>query len=277
MVSTFGRSERKACRLVHFSRSTNRYQQKEKDDQDLRERMKELAHKHKRFGSPRLHVLLKKEGQVKNHKRTERIYAEEGLAIRRKKRKKRIPFLRVPLPEATMLNETWSMDFVHDSCTNGTKVKVLTIVDDFTRSCPGLFTQASIPGRKVTDFIDQQAIIHGYPGSIRVDNGPEFKGQHFQQWAEQREIYIDYIEPGKPTDNAFVESFNGKFRDECLNEHWFLNLKQAQEVIDNWRIEYNEVRPHSSLGNKTPYEFVKEHQTMLQNQGLNLNLVHVSG
>ena len=125
---------------MNLSRSTNRYREDRKDDQGLRERMKELAHKHKRFGSPRLHALLKKEGRVKNHKRTERIYAEEGLAIRRKKRKKRILSLRVPLPEATVPNETWSMDFVHDSCTNGAKVKVLTIVDDFTRSCPGLLT-----------------------------------------------------------------------------------------------------------------------------------------
>ena len=176
-----------------------------------------------------------------------------------------------------MPNETWSMDFVHDSCANGAKVKVLTIVDDFTRSCPGLLTQSSIPGRRVTAFLDQQAITHGYPGSIRVDNGPEFTGKHFQQWAEQCGIHIDYIEPGKPMDNAFIESFNGKFRDECLNEHWFLNLKHAQEVIENWRIEYNEVRPHSSLEDKTPYEFVKEHQTMLQEQGLILNLVHISG
>jgi putative transposase len=277
VVTTFGRSERKACQLVNLSRSTNRYKENRKDDQDLRERMKELAHKHKRYGSPRLHALLKKEGKVKNHKRTERIYAEEGLAIRRKKRKKRIPFLRVPLPEATMPNETWSMDFVHDSCITGTKIKVLTVVDDFTRSCPGLLTQSSIPGRGVTNFLDQRAVIQGYPQSIRVDNGPEFTGKHFQQWAEQHGIYIDYIEPGKPMDNGFIESFNGKFRDECLNEHWFANLKHAQEIIENWRIEYNEVRPHSSLGNKTPYEFVKEHQTMLQEQGLNLNLVHVSG
>lgn len=239
--------------------------------------MKELAHQHKRYGSPRLHALLKKEGKVKNHKRTERIYAEEGLAIRRKRKKKRIPCLRVPLPEATMPNETWSMDFAHDSCITGARIKVLTVVDDFTRSCPGLLTQSSIPGRGVTNFLDQRAVIQGYPQSIRVDNGPEFTGKHFQQWAEQRGIYIDYIEPGKPMDNGFIESFNGKFRDECLNEHWFANLKHAQQIIENWRIEYNEVRPHSSLGDKTPYEFVKEHQTMLQEQGLNLNLVHISG
>lgn len=168
---------------MNLSRSTNRYRENRKDDQALRERMKELAHKHKRYGSPRLHALLKKEGKVINHKRTERIYAEESLAIRRKKKKKRSPFLRVPLPEATMPNETWSMDFVHDACANGTKVKVLTIVDNFTRSCPGLLTQSSIPGRKVTAFLDQQAMMQGYPGSIRVDNGPEFTGKHFQQWA----------------------------------------------------------------------------------------------
>ena len=229
-----------------------------------------MAHRHRRYGSPRLHALLKKERQVKNHKRTERIYAEEGLAIRRKRKKKRVLFLRVPLPVASMPNETWSMDFVHDSCANSSKIKVLTVVDDFTKFCPGLLTQSSIPGHRVTAFLDNLAIIHGYPGAIRVDNGPEFIGKHFQQWAQQRGIHIDYIEPGKPMDNAFVESFNGKFRDECLNEHWFANFHHAQEIIDNWRMEYNEIRPHSSLGNKTPYEFVKEQQTMLQEQRLNL-------
>jgi putative transposase len=239
--------------------------------------MKELAHKHKRYGSRRLHALLKKEGLVQNHKRTERIYTEERLAIRRKRKKKQIPFLRVPLPEASMPNEKWSMDFVHDSCVNGTKIKVLTIIDDYTRSCPGLLTHSSIPGQRVTSFLNQLAVIHGLPQAIRVDNGPEFRGKCFQQWAEQKSIHIDYTEPGKPTDNAFVESFNGKFRDECLNEHWFMNLGHAQEVIRKWRMEYNEVRPHSSLGNKTPYEFVKEHQFVLQEKRLHLNLVHIAG
>jgi putative transposase len=277
LVSTFGQSERKACLLVNLSRSANRYQETRKDDQGLRKRMKALANKHKRYGSPRLHTLLKKEGLVKNHKRTERIYAEEGLSIRRKRKKKQGIFLRAPLPVATTPNETWSMDFVHDSCTNGTRIRVLTVVDDFTRSCPGLLTQSSIPGHRVTTFLDQRALIHGYPKSIRVDHGPEFTGKHFQQWAEQRRIHIGYTRPGKPMDNAFVESFNGKLRDECLNEHWFLNLKYAQDKIEKWRIEYNEERPHSSLGNRTPYEFVKEHQIMLQEQRLNLNLVHISG
>lgn len=263
--------------MVSLPRSTNRYRESRKSDQELRKRMKELANRHKRYGSPRIHALLKKEGYVQNHKRTERIYEEEGLALRRKKKKKRNPFLRVPLPETSMPNETWSMDFVHDFCTNGSKIKVLTIVDDFTRACPGLLVQSSIPGQKVTSFLGQQAVLHGHPRAIRVDNGPEFTGKHFQQWAQQHNIYIEYIQPGKPMDNAFVESFNGKFRDECLNEHWFLNLKHAQEVIEKWRMEYNEERPHSSLGNKTPYEFVKEQQTMLQEQGLNLNLVHISG
>jgi putative transposase len=238
--------------------------------------MKEMANQHKRYGSPRLHALLKKEGYVQNHKRTERIYTEEGLMIRRKRKKKQTHLLRVPLPEPSMPNEIWSMDFIHDSCANGTRIRVLTIVDDFTRSCPGLLTQSSIPEHRVTIFLDQLAVIHGYPQSIRVDNGPEFTGKHFQQWAEQRRIHIEYTHPGKPTDNAFIESFNGKFRDECLNEHWFLNLKHAQHIIEQWRMEYNEERPHRSLGNRTPYEFVKEHKSMLQKKRLTLNLVHIS-
>jgi putative transposase len=142
---------------------------------------------------------------------------------------------------------------------------------------PGLLVRSSISGHRVTAFLDKRAAFHGYPTFIRVDNGPEFTGKHFQQWAEQRSIHIEYTRPGKPTDNAFIESFNGKFRDECLKVHWFLNLKHAQDIIENWRMEYNEVRPHSSLEDKTPHEFVKEHQNMLQEQRLNLNLVHISG
>lgn len=250
---------------------------KKKEDQALRDRMKALAKDHKRYGSPRLHVLLKKEGLVVNHKRTERIYREKGLQLRRKRKKKPNSLLRIPMPQASMANEIWSMDFVHDSCADGGKLRVLTIVDDFTKVSPGLLTHSSISGKKVTAFLDHLYVLYGFPKAIRVDNGPEFTGKAFQQWAVKRNILIAYTRPGKPTDNAYIESFNGKLRDECLNEHWFLNLKHAQEIIENWRVSYNEERPHRSLKNLTPNEFVKEQETMLRDQGLNLNLVHTSG
>ena len=239
--------------------------------------MKELAKRHKRYGSPRIHLLLKREGLVVNHKRTERIYREERLSIRRNKKKKLKVSIRIPLSPASMPNEIWSMDFLCDACANGSKIRILTIVDDFTRISPGLLVRSSVPGHSVTAFLDQQSLLHGYPRSIRVDHGPEFTGKHFQQWAVQRKIDVQYTRPGKPTDNAYIESFNGKLRDECLNEHWFLNLRHAQALIEKWRIEYNAERPHSSLGGKTPYEFVKEHMAMIQDHGLNLNLVHNQG
>jgi len=262
---------------LNVTRSTNRYRAAEKDDQELRIRMKELANRHKRYGSPRIHVLLKREGLVINHKRTERIYREEGLSIRRKRKKKLKVSLRVPLSPASMPNEIWSMDFLCDACANGGRIRILTIVDDYTRTSPGLLVRSSIPGHRVTTFLDQQSMLYGYPQSIRVDNGPEFTGKHFQQWAAQRRIDVRYTRPGKPMDNAYIESFNGKLRDECLNEHWFLNLKHAQEIIEKWLTEYNPERPHSSLGDMTPHEFVKEHAAMLQEKRLHLNLVHTSG
>jgi len=181
------------------------------------------------------------------------------------------------MPQASMANEIWSMDFVHDSCADGGKLRILTIVDDFTKVSPGLLAHSSISGKKVTAFLDHLSVLYGFPKAIRVDNGPEFTGKVFQQWAVKRNIQIEYTRPGKPTDNAYIESFNGKLRDECLNEHWFLNLKQAQEILEDWRLSYNEERPHRSLKNLTPHEFVKEQETILRDQGLNLNLVHTLG
>jgi putative transposase len=239
--------------------------------------MRELAHKHKRYGSPRLHALLRREGFVINHKRTERLYREEGLSLRKRTKKKRAVSVRVQMPPAARPHEVWSMDFCSDACGNGKRFRVLTIVDDFTRVSPGILVNPSIPGIKVTEFIDQVALSHGYPERIRVDNGPEFTSRTFQQWAENRNIHIEYIRPGKPTDNAFIESFNGKFRDECLNEHWFLTLRHAREIIETWRLSYNNERPHSALNFLTPYEYLKEQKIPLQEQRLNLNMAYTMG
>ena len=239
--------------------------------------MRELAHKYKRYGSPRLHALLRREGLVVNHKRTERLYREEGLSLRKRTRKKRAASVRIQMPPASRPHEVWSMDFCSDSQANGKRFRVLTIVDDFTRVSPGILVNPSIPARNVTAFIDQIALSHGYPERIRVDNGPEFTSRTFQQWAKRRNIHIEYIRPGKPTDNAFIESFNGKFRDECLNEHWFLTLGHAQETIETWRLSYNNEQPHSALNFLTPYEYLKEQKIPLQEQQLNLNMAHTLG
>lgn len=238
--------------------------------------MKEIAEKHKRYGSPRLHALLNREGLVINHKRTERIYREEGLSLRRRSRKKRLLPIRVQMPPATRPNEVWSMDFLCDACADGRRFKILTIVDDFTKISPGILAHPSIPARKVTRFLDQIGLMHGFPQRIRVDNGPEFTSAVFHHGAASRNIIIEHIPPGKPSDNAYIESFNGKFRDECLNEHWFMSIRHAIEKIENARRIYNEERPHSSLNDLTPYEFFKE-QMALQEQKLNLTLAHTTG
>jgi len=239
--------------------------------------MKTLAHKHKRYGSPRLHVLLKKEGLVLNHKRTERIYRKEGLSLRIRSKKKRVLPVRGIMHKASVPKNVWSVDFMSDSLSNGRRFRILTIVDDYTRESPGLLVDRSIPSGRVTDFIDQIALYHGYPRHIRVDNGPEFTSARFHAWAGKQNIIIMHTRPGKPSDNAYIESFNGKLRDECLNEHWFLSISDARTRIEKWRREYNEERPHSSLDDLTPYEFIKEHDMKTINQGLNLNLAHMMG
>ncbi len=207
-----------------------------------------------------------------NHKKTERIYREEGLTLRRKTQKKLPADRRGRMQEATSPGEVWSMDFVSDSLTYGRKFRALTIVDDFTKVCPGIFVSTSIPGSSVTAYIDMLAKVHGYPEWIRTDNGPEFIGQDFVSWAQTRGIQLSYSRPGKPTDNAYIESFNGTFRDDCLNQHWFSNFKEARQIIETWRREYNEIRPHSTLGYCTPNEFAEKHQAVVNNDSLALNL-----
>lgn len=263
--------------MVSLNRSTSQYKGKRKTDEPLRKRMRELAYRHKRYGSPRLHLLLKREGLVINHKRTERIYREEGLSLKRRVEKKRIPFIRVQMPPASCPNEVWSMDFLKDALADGRRFRILTIVDDFSRLSPGILVQTSIPGKQVTVFIDLISLFYGYPERIRVDNGPEFTSAEFHRWATVKSVNIEHIRPGKPIDNSYIESFNGKFRDECLNQHWFLNLKDAKEKIEAWRRFYNEERPHSSLKDLTPNEFVKQQEAISHGNGLNLQLAQTMG
>jgi len=250
----FGRSEARSCMLLGMSRSCYRYSSEDKDA-DLRERLTELARKKPRFGCRRLHLHLKKEGLVINHKRTERLYRAEHLGLRTKRRKKLPSVMRSPLPVPTAPNEQWAMDFVHDSLVNGRKFKCLSVLDIFSRESLFIYVGTSIPSRVVVDILDRLLETRGVPKSIITDNGPEFTSKAIHAWAAQRHAEIIHINPGRPMENAFVESFQGKLRDECLNLQWFQTLADARDKIERWRIEYNTERPHSSLNYLTPYEY----------------------
>jgi putative transposase len=252
---SLGLSERKACWLVNISVSSYRYQSKAESDDMLRKRMRELAEQRKRFGSPRLHVLLKREGLVVNHKRTERVYREEGLTLRRKRRRKGAAGARVTLPTAERPNQHWSMDFVSDSIVTGRRFRALTVVDNFSRECPAIEVDTSLGGARVVTVLDRLSEARGTPEVITVDNGPEFLGKALDEWAYRKGVKLNFIRPGKPIENAYAESFNGRLRDECLNTNWFVSLRQAREIIESWREDYNHVRPHSSLNNLTPLEY----------------------
>jgi putative transposase len=233
----------------------NRYKPQPTDDAVLRQHLRDLAGQRKRFGSPRLHVMLKRKGLVVNHKRTERIYREEGLALRRKRRRKGAAGLRVVMPSPQRPNERWSMDFVTDSIVTGRRFRALAIVDDYSRECPAIEVDTSLGGVRVVSVLERLSQTRGLPEIITMDNGPEFAGKALDEWAYRRGVKLNFIRPGKPIENAFAESFNGRFRDECLNTNWFITLKHAKEVIEDWRRDYNEVRPHSSLNDRTPREY----------------------
>lgn len=247
-------SERRACRVVGFSRSAAWSKPKGQDDGELRTKLKRLAEKYPRYGYPTLHAMLREEGVVVNHKRTYRVYREEGLQVRTKKRKKlRRP--RVPMLVPDRANERWSIDFVSDQLANGRRFRVLNLVDDFTRECVLQVVDFSISGHRLARELDQ--LNRPLPRKIVCDNGPEFTSKAMFFWAKQHRVDLHFIQPGKPTQNAFVESFNGKFRDYCLDLNWFSSLADARSTIDNWRYHYNHEKPHRSLG-KAPAVFARE-------------------
>jgi putative transposase len=217
--------------------------------------------------------MLQREGYQINHKRTERLYREEGLSLRLKKRKKRESHLRVIIDRPERVNQHWSMDFVSDSLFNGRKFRVLTVVDDFSRECPVLEADHSLTGKRVSRVLDRMALTRGLPEVITVDNGPEFISKALDLWAFENKVKLRFIQPGKPVQNAYIESFNGKFREECLSEHVFVSLHSAQEIIESWRRDYNTNRPHSSLNNMTPEEFLAAFNRTQQTEITNLGLV----
>lgn len=248
-------SQRRACRLVQFSRSSAWRRLKGRNDGELRSRLKALAEQYPKYGYPTLHGMLFLEGQVINRKRTYRIYREEGLQVRTKKRKK-IVRPRVPMLVPDAVDQRWSMDFVSDQLANGRRFRVFNIVDDFSRECVLQIVDFSISGHRIVRELDQ--LKRRLPKTIVCDNGPEFTSKAMFFWSQRTGVKLHFIQPGKPTQNAFVESFNGKFRDYCLDLNWFASIEDARSTVDDWRTHYNHVRPHRSLGRKPPAVFARE-------------------
>ena len=244
--------------LAGVGRSSCRYQARRRDDHELRERLRELAGERRRFGYRRLAVLLRREGWRVNPKRVYRIYGEEGLSVRYRKRKRLKAAARPPLALPVRANQVWTMDFTHDQLASGRKFRTLNLMDGFTRESPRIEVDTSLPGLRVVRVLEEVARERGYPQAIQGDNGPEFVSRVVDQWAFEHGVELHFIAPGKPTENALIESFNGKFRDECLNENWFLTLPEAREKIEAWRRDYNQARPHSALGYQTPEEFAAQ-------------------
>lgn len=257
---SFGLSARRSCGLIGLSRNTLRYERKPDKDGPIRERLKELAEQRRRSGSQLFHEMMKREGLVINHKRTERIYKEEGLSLTIRRRKKRASCARVEIPRAEKKNELWGMDFMHDSMEKGRKLRILPILDTYTKECHRIEVDRSIGGRRVTEVLSEVSSVEGLPENIVIDNGPEFISNAMDEWAYTREVTLHFIRPGKPVDNAFMESFNARLREECLNLNWFRSIEHARRVIEEWRIDYNETRPHSSLGFLTPKEFAEKEE-----------------
>ena len=258
-------SERRACGLVQIHRASARYRKRRNDDQPLRQRLRELAAERVRFGYRRLHALLRREKDpageprwVVNHKRIYRLYREEQLAMRRRKRRRFRAEARIPLQRPTRANQVWTMDFTHDALSSGRKFRTLNLMDGFTREAPAIEVDTSLPGVRVVRVLERLKQERGVPEAIQVDNGPEFISRAVDQWAFANGVRLHFIDPGKPTQNGFIESFNGKFRDECLNQNWFVDLDDARRIIEAWRVDYNTARPHSALGYRTPEEFAQQ-------------------
>lgn len=248
-------SERRACGLVGITRWINRYQSRRDPQAELRIRIKELAGSRVRYGYRRLTVLLRREGREVNAKRVYRLYREEGLQVRTSKRTKRAAQPRVPLGSAVRPNQRWSMDFVSDGCADGRWFRILTVVDQYTRECLCAYADRSQTGEKVVQQMKRLSALRGKPESITTDNGSEFAGRAMEAWAYESGVKLDFIRPGRPVQNGYIESFNGRLRDECLNGEVFFDLSDARDKLDRWRHDYNQNRPHSALADRTPEEF----------------------
>ena len=254
LIEEYAVKERRACRLLALHRGTWQYRSRRPDDTELRERLRALATELPRYGYKRLCRRLRKSGLLVNHKKVYRIYREEGLKVRKRSRK-RLVRRGGMLVRPNRPNERWSMDFVSDQLSNGRRFRTFNVVDDFTRESLAIRVERSIPGWIVVMVLAQLIRDRACPDTIVCDNGPEFIGRSLEIWSEQTGVKIHFIQPGKPVQNCYVESFNGRLRDECLNEHWFTSMDDARSIIETWRNDYNEVREHSSLGRIPPAEF----------------------
>lgn len=253
MRGEWGVSIRRACRVFLVDTSTYHYKSRRAGQAILEHRIREICQTRVRYGYRRVHVLLRREGWYINQKKTRRVYRELGLQLRNKVPKRRV---KAKLPddrrEATQPNETWAMDFVHDQLAAGRKIRVLTVVDIFSRYAPVIDPRFSYRGEDVVQTLERVCATTGHPATIRVDQGSEFVSRDLDLWAYANGVTLDFSRPGKPTDNAFIEAFNGRFRAECLNAHWFLSLEDAREKMEDWCKYYNEERPHGAIGNKAP-------------------------
>ena len=250
-----GCSQRRACGLVGLAPKTYRYISRRPDDEPIRQRLRELASERRRFGDRRLHILLRREGTILNWKKLYRLYREERLMVRKRGGRKRALGTRAPLTIPQSANQRWSLDFVSDALACSRKFRVLTVVDDFSRECLALVVDNSLSGIRVARELDRLIQGRGSPCMIVSDNGTELTSRAILAWQQDHRVEWHYIAPGKPTQNGFIESFNGRLRDECLNEHLFASLPEARRIIEAWRIDYNTKRPHSSLDGLTPAEF----------------------
>ena len=264
-----GYSQRRACALVGMHRKTYRYASMKGDDGDLRATLKALAHERRRFGYRRLHILLKRAGIEVNHKRVFRLYREERLTVRRRGGRKRAIGTRAPMAIPQGPGQRWSVDFVADVLSDGRRFRILAVVDDFTRECLALVVDTSLSGVRVARELDRIVRERGCPCMIVSDNGTEFTSNAMLRWADENSVEWHYIAPGKPMQNGFVESFNGRLRDECLNEHLFDGLADARRIITSWRADYNDERPHTSLDGLTPSEFAIANQRSDRDQNQN--------
>lgn len=264
LLASKGIKAERSCRLVGLETSTFHYRAKKKRlDKVIEQRLSELAQERVRWGCPRLFEMLRREGFKDNYKRVERIYRQAGLSLRVRPKKKLRSHLRLVLQTATRPNEIWSMDFVHDNISDGRRFRCFNLVDDFTRESLVMHVERSIRSGDLVNIFEQLKSSRGLPKTVRCDNGPELTAIDMDLWAFRNGVEIKTIQPGKPTQNAFVESFNGKFRAECLDQNWFNSIQEAKDKIEMWRKDYNQNRPHSSLNMKTPNEFAKEYGVVL--------------
>lgn len=267
MENIYGASVRRICHVFRFHRSLYYYKPHRDQQAFLRQKIRDIAYSRVHYGYRRIHVALQREGWEINHKRVYRLYCEETLQMRKKKPKRRVQAkTREDVIEIKGKNDCWSMDFVADQLFTGEKLRTLTILDIFTRQSPQIGVGFCYKSIDVVESLEKAVELYGKPKAIRLDNGPEFVAKALDLWAYSNGVVLDFSRPGKPTDNAYIESFNSRFRQECLNQHWFLSLEDAKLKIEAWRREYNSQRPHSALGNLTPEEFAgfQEKTTLLK-------------